>query len=153
MGKNRKEQLIFVTMICATMVFLMSCYNIALHAGFSLNVIKYAALGFIPAFIFALIGDLFLVGKIVKRIIPKIVAPTDPLKKRIIFMGLLTGTGMVLWMSLYGTIENVGFGPMFFPAYMQAVLLNFIVAIPLNLLIVSPIVRKVFWAMYPPVRA
>lgn len=152
MGKNKKEHLIFVVMICATMVFLMSCYNIGMHAGFSLSVFQYALFGFIPAFIFALFGDLVIVGRIVKKIIPKLVAPSDSLQKRIFFMGLLTGTGMVLWMSFYGTMENVGFGPNFFGAYLQAVAMNAIVAIPLNLLIVSPLIRKLFFKIFPPQR-
>ena len=73
MGKNKKEHFIFILMICTIMVFIMSCYNIAIMEGFSANVFKHAVMGFIPAFIFALIGDIFIVRKIVKAITSKFV--------------------------------------------------------------------------------
>ncbi|EPZ58514.1 putative membrane protein [[Clostridium] sordellii ATCC 9714] len=67
MGKNKVEHFIFILMICTSMVFIMSCYNIALMEGLSFNVLKHAVLGFIPAFLFALVGDIFIVGQIVKK--------------------------------------------------------------------------------------
>ena len=45
MGKNKKEHFIFILMICTTMVFIMSCYNIAIMEGFSANVFKHAVMG------------------------------------------------------------------------------------------------------------
>ena len=67
-------------MIATTMVFIMSCYNIAMIEGFSLNIFKHAALGFPLAFIYALVGDIFIVGKIVKIITSKILKPNDDMK-------------------------------------------------------------------------
>ena len=84
LGKNKVEHFIFILMICTSMVFIMSCYNIALMEGLSFNVLKHAILGFIPAFLFALIGDVFIVGKIVNKIMPKIVKPNDSIKKKAI---------------------------------------------------------------------
>ncbi|MGL5313695.1 MAG: DUF2798 domain-containing protein [Peptostreptococcaceae bacterium] len=151
MGKNKKEHFIFILMICTSMVFIMSCYNIALIKGFSLEIFKYAVLGFLPAFIFALIGDIFVVGKIVKIIASKILTPTDSMMKKGMVMSFFTGCGMVLWMSFYGTVTNVGFGPHFLAAYGMGIVKNFVFAIPLNLLIVSPLIRFVFFKMFPPV--
>ena len=34
MFKNKKEHFIFILMICATMVYIMTCYNVALIEGF-----------------------------------------------------------------------------------------------------------------------
>jgi hypothetical protein len=117
--------------------------------GISLNVLKHAIVGFIPAFIFALIGDIFIVGKIVKVIVSKILKPEDSMKKRGICMSFFTGCGMVLWMSFFGAVTNVGFGPALLPAYGLGIIKNFIFAIPLNLFIVSPIIRTIFFNMYP----
>ena len=139
MGKNKKEHFIFILMICTTMVFIMSCYNIAIMEGFSANVFKHAVMGFIPAFIFALIGDIFIVGKIVKAITSKLLTPEDSMKKRGIYM------------SFFGAVTNVGFGPNLLPAYGMGIIKNFIFAIPLNLLIVSPLMRTIFFKMFPPV--
>ena len=151
MGKNKKEHFIFILMICTTMVFIMSCYNIAIMEGFSANVFKHAVMGFIPAFIFALIGDIFIVGKIVKAITSKLLKPEDSMKKRGIYMSFFTGCGMVLWMSAFGVVTNLGFGPHFFAAYGLGIVRNVIVAMPLNLLIVSPLIRAIFFKMFPPV--
>ena len=131
------------------MVFIMSCYNLALMEGISLDVLKHAIVGFIPAFIFALIGDIFIVGKIVKVIVGKILKPEDSMKKRGICMSFFTGCGMILWMSFFGAVTNVGFGPALLPAYGLGIIKNFIFAIPLNLFIVSPIIRTIFFNMYP----
>ena len=101
MGKNKKEHFIFILMICTTMVFIMSCYNIAIMEGFSANVFKHAVMGFIPAFIFALIGDIFIVGKIVKAITSKLLKSEDSMKKRnlyVILHRLWNGSlDVILW--------------------------------------------------------
>lgn len=152
MGKNKKEHLIFVLMIAATMVFIMSCYNILIMDGPSWSVLTHAFMGFVPAYVFALIGDLFIVGKIVSKIIPNFVKPDDSMKKRGLFMCFFTGTGMVIWMSFFGAFINVGFGPDLLKAYGMGIIKNFIFAIPLNLLIVSPIIRLLFFKMFPPVQ-
>jgi len=150
MFKNKKEHFIFILMICTTMVFIMSLYNLALIKGFSLDIFKHALLGFLPAFIFALIGDLFIVGRIVKVLASKFIKKNDSMAKKGMIMSFLTGCGMVLWMSFFGTVTNLGFGPEFLTAYGIGIVKNFVFAIPLNLLIVSPLVRYTFFKMFPP---
>ena len=151
MFKNKKEHFIFILMICTIMVFIMSCYNIALIEGFSLNTFKHAILGFLPGFLFALFGDIFIVGRIVKVLAPKFLKENDSMAKVGMVMSFLTGCGMVLWMSLFGVVTNLGFCPHFLEAYAMGVVKNFVVAIPLNLLIVSPLIRAIFFKMFPPV--
>lgn len=65
MGNNKKRTFSFFKMIAGTMVFIMSCYNILMMEGPSWSVFTHALMRFIPAYIFALIGDLFIVEKIV----------------------------------------------------------------------------------------
>lgn len=137
-------------MIATIMVFIMSCYNIALVEGFSLSIFKHAVLGFPVAFTYALIGDIFIVGKIVKVITSKILNPTDSMAKLGLCMSFFTGCGMVIWMSLFGVITNVGLNYNFISHYGLAIVINFIFAIPLNLLIVSPLVRFLFFKIFPP---
>lgn len=151
MFKNKKEHFIFILMIAATMVFIMSCYNVALVEGFSSNTFKHAILGFPLAYIYALIGDIFIVGKIVKSITSRILKPEDSMKKVGICMSFFTSCGMVIWMSLFGVIVNVGFNSNFISNYCMTVATNFIFAIPLNLLIVSPLIRFIFFKMFPPI--
>ena len=68
-----------------------------------------------------------------------------------IIMSFLTGCGMVLWMSFFGAVTNVGFGAHLLAAYGIGIVKNFIFAIPLNLVIVSPLIRFIFFKMFPPV--
>ena len=103
------------------------------------------------AFVFALIGDIFIVGKIVGRIAPKFIKEGDSMAKIGIVMSFFTCCGMVLWMSAFGVVTNLGFGPHFFAAYGLGIVRNIIVAMPLNLLIVSPLIRAIFFKMFPPV--
>ena len=149
MGKNKKEHFIFVLMICSTMVFIMSCYNVAINAGFSSDIFAHAIMGFPVAFAFALFGDIFIVGKIVKKIASKILKPGDSMAKKGLCMSFFTGCGMVLWMSLFGTVMNFGFCPNFLITYGSVIVKNFVFAIPLNLVIVSPIIRAIFFKMFP----
>lgn len=151
MFKNKKEHFIFILMIATTMVFIMSCYNIAIVEGFSLSIFKHAILGFPLAFIYALIGDIFIVSKFVKIITSKILKPNDSMKKVGLCMSFFTSCGMVIWMSLFGVITNVGLDSNFISAYGVAIVTNFIFAIPLNLLIVSPLIRFLFFMMFPPI--
>ena len=88
--------------------------------GFSLNIFKHAALGFPLAFIYALVGDIFIVGKIVKIITSKILKPNDDMKKVGVYMSFFTSCGMVIWMSLFGVITNIGLNSNFISAYSNA---------------------------------
>lgn len=151
MFKNKKEHFIFILMICATMVYIMSCYNVVLIEGFSSNIFLHAILGFPPAFAFALIGDIFIVGKIVGCIAPKFIKEGDSMAKMGIVMSFFTCCGMVLWMSAFGVVTNTGFRSHFFAAYGLGIVRNIIAAMPLNLLIVSPLIRALFFKMFPPV--
>ena len=44
-------------------------------------------------------------------------------------MSFLTGCCMVLWMSFFGVVTNLGFGPHFLEAYSMGVVKNFVVDI------------------------
>ena len=149
MGKNKKEKFVFTLMMCALMVFIMSAYNIFLLEGFSNNFLKDLLIGFFFFFCVALFLDVFVVGKIAKSLHSKIVKEDDALIKKIILMSFFMVCGMVLFMSFYGTFINIGFSPLLLKAYPNAIIHNFIFALPLQLIIVSPIVRTAFVRIYP----
>lgn len=148
MGKNKKEQLVFTTLTCACMVLGMSFYNVWLMKGFTSSVFIDVVIGFIPAFVVGLLIDIFVVGKISKSIVTRIVKQRDPLIKKILFMSLFMVSGMVLFMSLYGAVMNVGLSSELPSAYIKGIGFNFIAALPLQLLIVGPIVRLIFTKIY-----
>lgn len=137
MPTNKKEGLFFTTLMCGLMVIGMSIYNLSLHQALTF---ENFALGLIPGFVFAFILDVFVVGVVAKKI-----AFSLPIsKEKPIFLILTISTlmiiGMVTFMSAFGVVVN-GQMAQFGTVYGQTWLLNFIVALPYQLLIVGPISR------------
>ncbi|KGE16387.1 DUF2798 domain-containing protein [Paenibacillus wynnii] len=153
MGNNKKEALLFTTIMCALMVLGMSIYNMILLEGLSGSLVKHVAIGYLPAFIVALVLDIFIVGKIAKGIAHRLVKGTDPMIKKILLISSFMVTGMVLFMSFYGAVIHVGFTAALPIAYLSAVGKNFICALPLQLLLVGPLTRYIFIKVTPAVSA
>lgn len=146
MGQTKQQKFIFTLMMCFGMVLFMTIYNMILNEGFHsslfINLLKEFWLGFIVA----LICDVFIVAKIAKPIAFKIVKPnenTNPIKLILTISSCMV-VGMVLLMSIYGSVLAVGFNTMALKIYPMVVLRNFIMALPLNMIVVSPIVRFLF---------
>lgn len=150
MGQNKKQSLIFTTMMCALMVLGMSIYNVLLSKGFSIKLWKGVILGYVPAFVVALFLDLFIVGRLAKSLANKLVPTSGISIKKVMVISLLMVSGMVLLMSFYGAVLHVGFTPQLPKAYLTALWTNFICALPLQILIVGPVTRKLFFKLFPP---
>lgn len=137
---NKKEGIIFTTMMCFLMVLGMSIYNLWLHDSLTLTELL---IGLIPGFIVAFILDVFVVGGLAKKIAFSL--PINPEKKLILILTISTLMilGMVTCMSLFGILMENGLNEQLFSQYLTAWKMNVIVALPLQLLIVGPISRKV----------
>jgi hypothetical protein len=140
---NQKEGIIFGIFMCFGMVLIMTVYNTALH-GFSSFSVKSAIIPFVVTFIVA-----FIVESIVEPKARKLALslPYDKSKEInfIIAISFCMVPMMVLIMSIYGLILTelmIGIEGSIFTAYLKTVGLNFIVALPTQLLIVGPISRK-----------
>lgn len=64
MPTNKKEGMLFTTLMCFLMVFGMSTYNLLLHGEFSLYALSK---GLLPGFIVAFILDVFIVGVLARK--------------------------------------------------------------------------------------
>lgn len=146
MGETKFQKFIFTLMMCFGMVLSMTIYNMILNEGFHGQFFHHLLTDFWLGFFVALLLDLFIVGKIAKPIAFKIVKTTQTTNQiKIIFaISSCMVIGMVLLMSMYGAIVAVGFNRTALTIYPLAVVRNFIVALPLNLLIMSPLVRLSF---------
>ncbi|MFV0558739.1 MAG: DUF2798 domain-containing protein [Enterococcus sp.] len=138
MPRNKKEGIIFTTTMCFLMVLGMSCYNLVLHDDFHLSSLL---LGLVPCFIVAFILDVFVVGVIAKKI-----AFTLPIAKAnkgllILTISTLMILGMVTFMSIFGMIIEGGIPANFLEVYRHTWVMNFIVALPYQLLLVGPFSR------------
>lgn len=151
MGQTKFQKFIFTLMMCFCMVLGMTIYNMILNDGFSSDFFNNLLNDFWLGFFVALILDIFIVGKIAKPIALKIVKPNENTKpiKIILAISCCMVVGMVLFMSMYGAIIAVGFNSTALKIYPLCIARNFIMALPLNLLIVSPLVRVFFNKIFP----
>lgn len=144
MPKTKQEGLFFTITMCFLMVLCMTIYNILLHdASFftHFSLLEFI-IDFIPGFIVALLIDIFIVAPVAKKLAFKL--PIDKTKNIQVILAIsgCMVCGMVLFMSLFGLIAQQNFAGNIFLNYGQTVLFNFIVALPLQWLIVGPLVRQ-----------
>ncbi|MDS0525627.1 DUF2798 domain-containing protein [Clostridium sp. SHJSY1] len=145
MPQTKKESFIYTIMMCAFMVFFMSIYNVFLHTGsFSIETIKNALDEFLLTYIIGMICDWFIVSRPAKGVAFKFLNENDKKIKKILLISSCMVCGMVLCMSLYGSILNVGFTLDLPRTYLIAIGMNVIVALPLQLIIAGPIIRFLF---------
>lgn len=150
MGQTKFQKSIFTLMMCFSMVLIMTIYNMLLNEGFHPQFFTNLLKDFWLGFFVALLLDIFVVGRIAKPVAFKIVKPNKDTKpiKVIIAISSCMVVGMVLCMSMFGAITAVGFSTMTLKLYPLCVIRNFVIALPANLLIVSPLVRFVFGKMF-----
>ncbi|MEK3879895.1 DUF2798 domain-containing protein [Paenibacillus sp. FSL M7-0420] len=149
MGSNKKEALIFTSMMCFCMVVFMSFYNVIISNGFNSRLFTDVAVGLLPALAVALFCDIVVVGRIAKGLAFKIVKPSASQIRKVLTISCFMVCGMVILMSLYGTLAHFGFGDNFFRHYFSILGLNFICALPLQLLVAGPLTRFLFSRMFP----
>lgn len=154
MPQNKRESLIYTVLMCFVMVLWMSFYNVALQQGsFTLDTLAAGWLGFPFAYLVGMCCDWFVASKIAKGVAFRfLVKPQDSTLKKMLCISCGMVVVMVILMSLYGACEgafhtgNWGAVPM---NWMVNILRNFIMALPLQLLIAGPLVRRVFRAAFP----
>jgi biotin transporter BioY len=140
MPTNKKEGIIFTTIMCSMMVLGMSMYNLLLHDKLALIPL---AVGLVPGFVVAFILDVFVVGMIAKKIAFRLPINKGSKLQLILTISSLMVLGMVTFMSLFGVLMEGGIPDNLWAAYSEAWRMNVIVALPLQLLIVGPISRTI----------
>lgn len=149
MGRNKKEALVFTSIMCFFMVLVMSFYNMVLVDGWSASLVSRAMAGFLPALAVALVLDIFVVSKVAKGLAGRLLRPADPFVKKILLISLFMVIGMAGCMSLFGTFMHYGFTGEAFRHYLPTYGLNFLFALPLQLAVVGPLTRFIFTRIYP----
>ncbi|MED0949056.1 DUF2798 domain-containing protein [Bacillus mobilis] len=148
MPTTRKESLQFGMMMCLGMVIIMTFYNLLMNGvGGSIH-IKEIALELLIGFIIALLIEICIVGPCAKKLV--FALPFDKSKKVniIIAMATVMVIGMVFFMSFYGMammyLHGGLQGDSFISMYFSIFIKNFIMAYPLQLIIMGPLVRFLF---------
>lgn len=148
MPTTKKEDFYFGLMMCFGMVLVMSSYNLYLLGDLGSLSTSAILLQLGITFIVAFLLELFVVGPVAKKVAFNL--PYDKSKKiyAILAMSTCMVTGMVLCMSMLGLVvtylANGLSGNGILSTYLMIVLKNFVVAFPLQLLIMGPLVRGIF---------
>lgn len=148
MGETKLQKNIFTLMMCIGMVTGMTAFNISLHIGLTPEIFKILIKEVWIVFAVALILDLFIVGPLAKKFVFTVIKPKQKIKT-ILSIAFAMVTSMVLIMSALGCLYKGGFTMEALRIYPHAVGLNFIIALPLNIIIVSPIARGIFTKLFP----
>lgn len=148
MPTTRKENLQFGMMMCLGMVIVMTFYNLLMNGTGGQIHIKEIALELIIGFIIALLIEICIVGPCAKKLV--FALPFDKSKKVNVIIAMATTMviGMVFFMSFYGMammyLHNGLHGESFVSMYFSIFIKNFIMAYPLQLIIMGPLVRFLF---------
>ena len=153
MGDTKLERFIFTLIICFLMVLVMSIYNLYLALGSFEHLFRILIKDFWLGFLIALFLDTVIMTRTAKPLAFLIIERKNikHIALKVLTISSCMVVGMVLTMSLYGAVKNLGFSSTVFKAYPRIVLFNFILAWPLNILIVNPVAR-LFHSMIFPVR-
>ncbi|MBP1039732.1 DUF2798 domain-containing protein [Vagococcus sp. BWB3-3] len=142
MPTNKKEGIFFTLVMCSMMVLGMTIYNIALVEGVTLGLVKSVTLGFFPGFLVALIVDVVFVAPVAKKLAFKLpINQAHPLQVVLAVSGCMV-CGMVIFMSVFGLVTEGHFSGNILLNYLIVVRNNFLMALPLQWLIVGPVARK-----------
>lgn len=149
MGKNKMENFIFTTIVCFFMILGMSSYNSILKHGFNSSVILGVLVPFVPVYFIALGIDWFFVGPIAKKVAGKLTNENTVFIKKILLISLFMVIGMSVCMSFIATIIDHGFNSGFLSVFIKTELKNFVMAFPLQVILVGPIARLIFFKIFP----
>lgn len=155
MPTNKRESLIFTVIMCFCMVLWMSIYNVArMYGHVGMDVIVDAWVGFPPAYIFAMLCDVFIAGPLAKGFTFKYLVTPGKSSSRAMTLAVsgCMVVPMMIIMSLYGAFEGafhagtLAIVPM---AWLSNIPWNFVMALPWNLLVAGPFARFVFRRAFP----
>jgi hypothetical protein len=154
MPKNKRESLIYTIMMCFFMVLWMSIYNVSISMGkLSLESIREGWMGLPLAYVIAVCCDWFLVSGIAKGFAFRyLVKPDSSDIRKVLSISCCMVIPMVIVMSFYGTLEvcvTTGAWDRMVFIYLVNIPRNFIMALPLQLLVAGPIVRTIFRKAFP----
>jgi hypothetical protein len=145
MPTTKKEHIVYGIIMVIVMVYGMICYNISINTGGLNNQVFLYALGdLIYMAPIAFIIESLLVSKIAEKNAMKIITPKENTMLFIIAMSSCTVMLMCPIMSFIATIIHHGINIDFISNWIQAIILNFPMALFYQLFFAGPLVRFIF---------
>ncbi|WP_042222271.1 hypothetical protein [Oceanobacillus manasiensis] len=148
MPTTKKESFYFGLMMCSGMVIVMTFYNLFMQDLLGVIPVTGIIFNLLLGFIVAFALDLYFVGPVARKIAFSLPIKQDMKIVKILTMSVLMVLGMVICMSLYGLITasvvgGLGEGSLL-ESYASIAMKNVILALPLQLIIMGPLVRYAF---------
>ena len=148
MPTTRKENLYFGLIMCFGMVLFMTLYNFYQNDTFGQISFLGGITDFFIGFIVAIILDLYLVGPLAKKIAFRLTANTTNVLYKVLIISTCMVIGMAFFMSIYGLVisyfHNNFSSDSIIKEFLSVFCKNFIVALPLQIIIIGPLVRFIF---------
>ncbi len=149
MPKTKFESVIFTAVTAWIMVYIMTLYNTVLATGSFTNstfllVLKDMWFEYIIIFLCAY----FISGHIAKYFAFRVVKPGDRPIAIIFAIQIFTVVCQVALASILGMYHAYGFTSQWLPNYLMTYCRNFVMALPVQLLIAGPIARALFRAVF-----
>jgi len=145
---TKKEHIYFGLMMCTGMVIVMMSFNLIYNGLIGRLSPLELLFQFVLCFVVAFLVESFIVGPVAQKVAFSL--PFDKSNKLfgILAMSCCMVVGMVLIMSLYGMVTSYFadqlVGKSLLDTYLHTITRNFSLALPLQLLIIGPLVRYVF---------
>lgn len=149
MPRTRGESIFFTAITAWMMVYVMTLYNTVLASGSFTNVTFLIALKgmWLEYIIIALIAY-FISGHLAKMCAFRVVQPGDRPIAIIFAIQTFTVIWQVAFASILGLYHGYGFTVNFIPDYLMTYCRNFVMAFPLQLIIVGPVARLIFRSLF-----
>lgn len=149
MPKTKFESVIFTAITAWLMVYIMTLYNTALVSGTFMNATFLTALKEMwLEFVIIFLCAYFISSHLAKHFAFRVVKPGDRPIFMILAIQIFTVISQVALASILGVWHGYGFTSQFVPNYLSVYCRNFIMALPVQLLLVGPIARALFRLMF-----
>lgn len=149
MPKTKFQNFIFTLLTAWMMVYIMTLYNKVLAIGEFTNATFLLALRSMwGEYVLSFLCAFFISSRVSKYFAFRIVKPGDRPIAIIFAIQIFTVVSQVALMSILGTYHVYGFTTQIVPNYITVYCKNFVMALPVQLFIVGPLVRSVFRAIF-----
>lgn len=145
MPKTKSQKLFFTALTAWIMVYIMTLYNMVIAENeFTNQTFLLALKGMWAEYIIIFLAALFISSPIASKLAFKVVKNGDRPIFIIFTIQIFTVICQVAIASIIGVFHSYGFTTNFIPNYISVYCVNFIMALPVQLIIAGPIARFVF---------
>ena len=149
MPKPKGESIFFTAITAWMMVYVMTLYNTVLAMeSFTNATFQIALKGMWIEYIIIGLLAYFVSGHLAKMCAFRVVQPGDRPIFIIFFIQIFTVIWQVAFASVIGLYHGYGFTSNFIPDYLTTYCRNFVMALPLQLIIVGPLARLIFRTIF-----